>query len=440
MKLLWSIKDIDRRLVMIARLLVGGLFTFSGIVKAVDPLGTAYKIDDYLIEMGLTQLMSLSLPLSLVMVVGEFTLGMLLLLGLYRKATLRLIMLFLLFFTPLTLWIALTNPVEDCGCFGDAYKISNWETFWKNLLLSAALLLLFFNQKKIIPLFRGRMASLAACFVVLYGLLFAMHNLNRLPLFDFRPFHIGASIPEQMEVEPELADVYETIFIYSKDGVEKEFTEEDYPWNDSTWHYVDMRNRLVREGVKPAIEDFALTLIKEDEMNGSLKAEGDITRELLHETEWLFLMITYSLEEMKQTHLDRFRALHQFALERGYPFYLVTSSSPEVIDSWEEQQRTGFRFAIADEKVLKTMVRSNPGLMLLREGVVINKWDDSLLPDPLPKGLSMEESEMVQQGTMQTRNIMRLMLISLLLLLPLLILKGVERKSVAVGKRSQDNV
>lgn len=148
MKLLWSIKDIDRRLVMIARLLVGGLFTFSGIVKAVDPLGTAYKIDDYLIEMGLTQLMSLSLPLSLLMVVGEFTLGMLLLLGLYRKATLRLIMLFLLFFTPLTLWIALTNPVEDCGCFGDAYKISNWETFWKNLLLSAALLLLFFNQKK----------------------------------------------------------------------------------------------------------------------------------------------------------------------------------------------------------------------------------------------------------------------------------------------------
>lgn len=440
MKLLWSIKDIDRRLVMIARLLVGGLFTFSGIVKAVDPLGTAYKIDDYLIEMGLTQLMSLSLPLSLVMVVGEFTLGMLLLLGLYRKATLRLIMLFLLFFTPLTLWIALTNPVEDCGCFGDAYKISNWETFWKNLLLSAALLLLFFNQKKIIPLFRGRMASLAACFVVLYGLLFAMHNLNRLPLFDFRPFHIGASIPEQMEVEPELADVYETIFIYSKDGVEKEFTEEDYPWNDSTWHYVDMRNRLVREGVKPAIEDFALTLIKEDEMNGSLRAEGDITRELLHETEWLFLMITYSLEEMKQTHLDRFRALHQFALERGYPFYLVTSSPPEVIDSWEEQQRTGFRFAIADEKVLKTMVRSNPGLMLLKEGVVINKWDDSRLPDPLPDGLQMEESGMVQQGDMQTRHMMRLMLISLLLLIPLLALKIVERRSGAAGKRRQGSV
>lgn len=440
MKLLWRIKEIDRSLVMIARLLVGGLFTFSGIVKAVDPLGTAYKIDDYLIEMGLTQLMVLSLPLSLVMVVGEFALGMLLLIGLYRKGTLRLILLFLLFFTPLTLWIALANPVEDCGCFGDAFKISNWETFWKNLVLLAALLLLFYNQKKIIPLFGRRMAPLAAGFIVLYGLLFALHNLNRLPLFDFRPYHIGASIPEQMEVDPELADLYETIFIYRKDGVEKEFSEENYPWNDSTWSYVEMRNRLVREGVKPAIEDFALTLIQRDETEGSMKLEGDITRELLQETEWLFLMITYSLEEMEQRHLDQFRALHQFAEERGYPFYLVTSSPAEVITSWEEQQRTGFRFANADEKVLKTMVRSNPGLMLLREGVVINKWDDSSLPDPLPKGLSVEESEMVQQGDLHSRNIMRLLLISLLLLLPLLILKGVERKSAAAGERSQDGV
>ncbi len=426
--------------VTLSRLLVGGLFTFSGIVKAVDPLGTAYKIDDYLIEMGLTQWMALSLPLSLLMVVGEFVLGMLLLLGLWRKGTLRLIALFLLFFTPLTLWIALTDPVEDCGCFGDAFKISNWETFWKNLLLSAALLLLLFNQKKIIPLFGRRMAPLAAGFIVLYGLLFALHNLNRLPLFDFRPFHIGASIPEQMEVEPELADLYETIFIYRKDGVEQEFTEENYPWNDTTWSYVEMRNRLVREGVKPAIEDFALTLIQRDEMNGSMNAGGDITRELLQEKEWLFLMITCSLGEMEQRHLDQFKALHQFAEERGYPFYLVTSSPPEVITSWEEQQRTGFRFANADEKVLKTMVRSNPGLMLLREGVVINKWDDSLLPESLPKGLSIEESEMVQQGEMQTRNIMRLLLISLLLLVPLLILKLVERTSAAAAKRSQGSV
>ncbi|HPD86836.1 MAG TPA: hypothetical protein PLS06_05955, partial [Proteiniphilum sp.] len=256
----------------------------------------------------------------------------------------------------------------------------------------------------------------------------------------FRPYHIGASIPEQMEVDPELADLYETIFIYSKDGVEKEFTEENYPWNDTTWSYVEMRNRLVREGVKPAIEDFALTLIQRDETNGSMSFEGDITRELLQEREWLFLMIAYSLEEMEQRHLDQFRALHQFAEERGYPFYLVTSSSAEVITRWEEQQRTGFRFANGDEKVLKTMVRSNPGLMLLREGVVINKWDDSFLPDPLPGGLTMEESEMVQQGDLQSGNIMRLLLISLLLLLPLLILKVVERKSGAAGKRSQDGV
>ena len=427
MKLLPGIKGTEL-VVMIARLLVGGLFAFSGFVKAVDPLGTAYKIDDYLIEMGLSQLMVLSLPLSLVMVVGEFTLGMLLLLGLWRKGTLRLLALFLLFFTPFTLWIALANPVEDCGCFGDAFKISNWETFWKNLLLLAAMFVLFFNQEKIIPLYGRHMAPLAAGFVLLYGLLFSLHNLNRLPLFDFRPFHIGASIPDQMKVDPELADIYETVFIYQKDGAEQEFTEDDYPWNDSTWIFVDMHSRLVHEGVKPAIEDFVVTLMQHDEENGSMRAGSDVTRELLQEPGWQFLMIAHSLGEMPLCHLEQFKALHQFAEERGYPFYLVSATPPETVSKWEDQQRTGFRFAIADERVLKTMIRSNPGLMLLREGVIINKWDDSRLPDPLPDGLSLEASRLVQQGDLQQRYIMRLSLVSLLLLLPLFLLKVVERK------------
>lgn len=421
MKLMRNRKGTDLA-VMIARLLVGGLFTFSGFVKAVDPLGTAYKIDDYLIEMGLSQLMPLSLPLSLLLVVCEFMLGMMLLLGLWRKVTLRLTGLFLLFFTPLTLWIALTNPVEDCGCFGDAFKISNWETFWKNIVLLAALLLLFLKQEKITPLFGKRMAPAATGWVLLFALLFALHNLNRLPMFDFRPYHIGASIPEQMEVDPELADIYETVFIYQKDGVEKAFTEENYPWNDSTWTFVDMRSRLVREGIKPAIEDFAVTVLYPDTESGALTVGSDITDQILLEPDWLFLMIAPSLEEMELRYLDQFKLLHRLAEEEGYSFYLLTASPIDVVEAWEELHRTGFRFAIADERVLKTMIRSNPGLMLLREGVVINKWDDSQLPDSLSFDDSLEAPQRADTG--------RLLMLSLLLLIPLYLLKWLEKRSV----------
>jgi hypothetical protein len=249
-------------------------------------------------------------------------------------------------------------------------------------------------------------------------------------MFDFRPYHIGASIPEQMEVDPELADIYETVFIYQKDGVEKEFTEENYPWNDSTWTFVDMRSRLVREGIKPAIEDFAVTVLYPDTESGSLTVGSDITDQILLEPDWLFLMIAPSLEKMELRHLDQFSLLHRLAEEEGYSFYLLTASPIDVVEAWEARHRTGFRFAIADEKVLKTMIRSNPGLMLLREGVVINKWDDSQLPDSLPSGDSLEASQLVQRGNWQLGDTGRLLMLSLLLLIPLSLLKWLEKRSV----------
>ncbi len=414
--------------VTISRIVVGGLFSFSGFVKAVDPLGTAYKIEDYLIEMGLSLLLPLTVALALVMVVAEFTLGMMLLLGVWRKWSLRLIALFLLFFTPLALWIALAEPVEDCGCFGDAIHISNWETFYKNLVLSAAVVLLLVQRERITPLFRRRTeAAAAALFILFFGVLFALHNLYRLPLFDFRPYRIGASIPQQMQADPAKADVYETFFIYQKDGKKKEFPEEDFPWNDSTWTFVEMQTRLVKEGVKPPIEDLVVTGLSPDEESGSLTADRDITDTILMEPSWQFLMIATSLEEMNERHLERFMAMQRFAAERGYPFYLLTASSPEKVAAWEEQHHSGFRFAGADEKVLKTMIRSNPGLMLLREGVVINKWDDSRVPSPIPDGIAPEASKLIRPMDPQVRSVTDLSVVSLLLFLPLLFLKWLER-------------
>ena len=415
-------------LLVLSRIIVGATFLFSGFVKAVDPLGFTYKIQDYLIETGLTQLFPLALPAALLMVVAEFSLGAFLLLGIYRRWTTRMTALFMLFFTPLTLWIALANPVEDCGCFGDAFIISNWQTFFKNIILLAGAMLLLVRRERITPLFSSKMASAAALFTLLFALLFALHNLYRLPLFDFRPYRIGANIPRQMFVDPEKADVLETIFIYAKDGEEKEFTEENYPWNDSTWTFVDMRTDLVKKGEKPAIEDFAIESLYFDAADGLWQTGGEITDMILNEPSYTFLMIAYSLDEMSERHLDRFKELHGYARELGFPFYLVTSTAADHVGLWEEEHQTGFQFTHADERVLKTMIRSNPGLMLLKEGNVVNKWDDSSLPRIGALNPSPEESDLVKMKDPKTTGLFHLLIMLFLFFIPLLFLKWRDQR------------
>lgn len=357
------------------RIIVGATFLFSGFVKAVDPLGFTYKIEDYLIELGLTEFFPLALPAAICMVTAEFALGVFLLLGIYRKWTVRFIVVFMLFFTPLTLWIAIANPVEDCGCFGDAFIISNWQTFYKNIILLTGTALLLLKWEQITPLFSRKRALVAGLLTLLFGVLFSLHNVYRLPVLDFRPYKIGANIPQQMLVDPKKADVLETVFIYRKEGVEQEFSEENYPWNDSTWTFVDMKTKRVKEGEKPAIEDFSLEVLYYDEATGSWDIGGNITDIILSEPSHTFLMVSYSLEKMRLKYLERFREVYRYAGENGYSFYLLTSSSADVVGEWEQYYRTGFQFCHADERVLKTMIRANPGLMLLKEGTVIGKWD-----------------------------------------------------------------
>ncbi|MDR0421914.1 MAG: DoxX family membrane protein [Proteiniphilum sp.] len=367
--------------VEISRIIVGATFLFSGFVKAVDPLGLSYKMEDYLTELNLTTLFPLALPAAVLMVTVEFSLGLFLLLGLFRKWTVRLTLLLMIFFTPLTLWIAIANPVKDCGCFGDAFIISNWQTFYKNLVLLAGTILLTAKWKQITPLLRRKGKLIAAPLTILSCLLFSLHNIYRLPVLDFRPYKIGASIPRQMTVDPAKADVLETLFIYSKGGEEKEFTEENYPWNDSTWTFVRMKTKLVKKGEKPAIEDFTVETLRYDEASASRYAGEDITGNLLSSPTPTFLMIACLLEKTNLRHLERFREVHRYAAEKGCLFYLLTASSAVTVDKWEQKHQTGFQFCHADERVLKTMIRANPGLMLLKEGTVTGKWDDSNVPD-----------------------------------------------------------
>ena len=411
--------NIEKFLIELSRVIVGVTFLFSGFVKAIDPLGFTYKIQDYLVNLNLVDLYQFALPLAVVLVVAEFVLGALLLLGLYRKPVTILIALMMIFFTPFTFWVALTNPVEDCGCFGDALVISNWQTFYKNLVIVTGAILLVVKWRLIKPLFSKRMAPFAALFVALFGLLFALHNVYNLPVIDFRPYKKGANIPEQMYIDPEKADVMETVFIYSKDGVEEVFNEENYPWNDSTWTFVDMENRLVHEGEKPAIEDFALGSIYFDEIDESWNLGGDITDLVLSDTSYTFLTVSYSLDEMNVKHLDKFKEVNRFAVDNGYPFYLLTASSESTVGEWEAIHKTGFQFSHADERALKTMTRANPGLILIKEGNVINKWDDGKVPEPT--------SEILLLTNPKRDNVVKLLLIAFLFFVPLLLLEKIDR-------------
>lgn len=417
--------------VEVARLLVGITFTFSGFVKAVDPLGFTYKIQDYLINLNLTELFSLALPLAIFMVVAEFMLGVMLLLGVYRKWVTIFIGVFMMFFTPLTLWIAIANPVADCGCFGDALIISNWQTFYKNIVLTICTVLLIVFWRKITPLYSRKMAVWAVSFVALFGTSFALYNVCKLPVFDFRPYKIGNNIAEQMTVDPDKADVFENVFIYSKNGVEQEFTEDNYPWDDSTWVFVDMKSRLVKAGEKPKIEDFQISSFYNVVSLDEVKVwSDDITEQILSDTNYIFLMISYSLETMNEKHLTDFKNIAHYAQERGYEFYCVTSSSSDIINEWSEKNDINFHFALADERVLKTIIRSNPGLVLLQNGTVVNKWDDSCVPTGEELSNSIENSSFSKIKNTKKNNTLKLSVIFLAFIFPLGVLKLIDKKEL----------
>jgi uncharacterized membrane protein YphA (DoxX/SURF4 family) len=374
----------NHRLIKIAtelsRIIGGATFVFSGFVKMVDPRGFAYKIQDYLIAFGLSEWFSLALPVAILLPVVEFLLGVCLLLGIYRKPVSRLFLLFMMVMTPFTLWIAIKNPVEDCGCFGDAVVIGNWATFYKNIVLLGCAILTVIHYYKITPFLSSKTALAAALFTAFFGVAFAVYNVMNLPIIDFRPYKIGTYIPDKMKIDPAKADQYETIFVYEKEGVREEFTEENYPWNDSTWTFVEMKTRLVKKGEKPEIEDFSIVELEWDEEGNRYMEAADITEKILSDPSYSFLVISYTLSDIRSDELSRLKVLADYAAKYRYPLYCVTASTFETIAEWERRHQSGFTFCHADELLLKTIIRSNPGVVLLKNGTIIRKWGSRSLP------------------------------------------------------------
>lgn len=357
----------------VCRFLLAGVFIFSGFVKAVDPLGTQYKIQDYLEAFGWGALFPavMLLLVAMVQAIVEFCLGVYLLFGIRKRVTTFCVLVILGIMTPLTLWLSITNPISDCGCFGDAVVLTNWETFAKNVLLLMAAISVFKWQDRIKPLVTARFDWLISLYAFLYILGMTFYCLRGLPVFDFRPYHIGADIRKGMEVPDGVKPtVYETRFILQKDGVEKEFSLDDYP--DSTWTFVDSRTVVKEQGYEPPISDFFMT--RQDDGT-------DITDEVLDDDGYTFLLVAHQLSLADDSTIDLINELYDYSVEHGYKFYCLTASSDSDIEDWQERTGAEYPFCISDDVTLRTMIRSNPGLMLLKKGVVVNKWSVNNLPD-----------------------------------------------------------
>jgi len=351
----------------ISGIVIGLVFMFSGIVKAVDPLGTVYKFHDYLMAFNMGWLISLSLPLAILLCFAEFISGFCVISGIKQKEGIWGITLLMLFFTPLTLIDAITNQVSDCGCFGDAIHLTNWQTFWKNVVLLIPVAIILKGIKQVTPLFEQKKEWLLTGVVSALFLLFSIGNLRYLPLIDFLPYKTGVRIADQMTI-PDGAeyDQYLTTFIYEKNGEQREFTLENYPADDTTWVFIDQKNILLKKGYQPPIQNFAV-----------ITFEGiDLTDQILYNDGYTLLMIAKKLEEADSKKLLRGFETGKFVAAAGMNFLILTSTSSGEVRKYTN----GLQFCAVDETTLKTMMRANLGYMLINNGKIEGKWSSNTLP------------------------------------------------------------
>jgi uncharacterized membrane protein YphA (DoxX/SURF4 family) len=353
-----------------SRVFVGIVFIFSGFVKAVDPMGTAIKFSDYFnYAFDLPAFTVLSLPLSLIMCAAELALGIMLIFNLQIKLSALGAALLMIFFTPLTLYLAIANPVSDCGCFGDAVKLTNWETFWKNIVIDFFLFFLFIWRKEFASKIKIKIQMIFTSIIILSTFGFEIYNYSYLPIIDFMPYKVGNNIPELMTTPPDAPkDIYENTFTYKNSitNETKEFNDENYPWDDSTWVFVDRKSKLIKKGYTPPIHDFTLINTNEE----------DITEEVLTSKDTVILVVVYSLDKVKLKLMQKTQKFTtEFSKNKTHTkiYCLTSSQSQTIIDFQNKNGFTDWTFCKVDEVTLKTMIRSSPGVILLKEGTVLLK-------------------------------------------------------------------
>ena len=360
----------------LSRTLLGAVFAFSGAVKAIDPLGTVYKIEDYLKAFGgfFTELLPLAEVAAWGLIILELLLGVCMLLNIRTQWTSWLALLFYLVMTPLTLYIALTNPVSDCGCFGDAIVLTNWQTFWKNVVLILLAILLVALRKHTRQLWSNWMEMVLATLTIIAAIAFMTWTRLHLPIKDFRPYKIGNHLPTLMEY-PEDAepDQYDISFVYAKDGVEQTFTLENYPKGDSTWTFVRQDSRLIKKGYEPPIHDLEI-------LNADYE---DLTWDILESEEPVTLVVMYDLAKADKSQIAKVEALannvelslNDSELSLNHFYILTGSGTDDIINFSLEYPALSDYICTCDPVTLKTIVRANPGVIVLQNGIVIDKYN-----------------------------------------------------------------
>ncbi len=363
--------------VNVSRAVIALTFIFSGFTKAVDPIGTQYKIHDYLQAWGLEAWNAdwLTMVASLMLSTAEFFIGMMFFFAIRRRLMSKLALLLVTAMTLLTLWIYVADPISDCGCFGDALKLTNGETLAKNIVLLAAAATVARWPLEMMRLLSRNTQWIVINYTMLFILAVSGYSLYYLPQFDFRPYHVGADIRRGMEI-PEGAEQpeFETTFILEKDGKRKEFTLDEYP--DSTWTFIDSRTIQTKKGFVPEIHDFSITTTDENGDGGE-----DLTEEIVGDKGYTLLLISPHLEQADDIRFDELNRLYDYATEHDYRFICLTASSGKAISRWRDRTGAEYQFANTDETTLKTIIRSNPGLVLMHDGRIEGKWSHNALPD-----------------------------------------------------------
>ena len=363
-------------IVNIARLVLALVLILSGFVKAVDPLGTQYKIADYLEAAHLGQYAPDLLTLSAAIMLSaiEFGLGICLLFAIRRRLVSRLVLLLMLIMTPLTLWLALANPISDCGCFGDAVVLTNWQTFWKNVVLLALAAIVSRWPLEMMRFVSRTNQWIVTNYSALFITVVSGWSLYDLPYFDFRPYHIGSDL---------------------RAGWQQMMEGNDSP-------YADLFIEQIKDG-------------------------EDITDSVLNHTGYTFLLVSPHLEQANDSQLDQLNELYEYADDMGYPFFCLTASGAKGIHRWRDVTGCEYPFCQTDETVLRTIIRSNPGLLLLKNGKVIGKWSHNRLP-VIQEALEFQPLEKHDFGRMPEDSIPQKILIILLwYVLPLLLLTIADR-------------
>ena len=403
--------------VNVCRFVLAATFIFSGYVKAIDPLGTLYKLKDYATAMSLNGLLPDWALVGVAIALGalEFALGVFMLFAVRRHVVSRITLAFMTAMTVLTLWIFVADPVKDCGCFGDALKLTNGETLLKNIVLIACAALVAWRPVDMARFISRSNQWIVRYYTVAYIVITSIYCLYTLPIFDFRPYHVGMNIKQGMEI-PEGAEQpeFESTFLLRKNGETREFTLDNYP--DSTWEYVDTRTVQTKKGYEPPIHDFALT---------SCDTGEDITEQVLTKKGYTFLLVSPRLAVADDSNFGDIDQIYEYAEENGADFYCVTASANDEIERWRDLTGAEYHFCNADETTLKTMIRSNPGLMLLKDGTIIGKWSHNALPQT--DDLTAPLQQLTIGKTQNDSTTKRLLIVLLTFFLPLSALTLADR-------------